>query len=171
MSCVTIPTVRKFLKMPSLLIYLIIQTESSEQLQVYVYQLKSQLKPLHLQRKIGFKNHWYYSLQQKLGSRNFPENSYRNWFISIIEMVILSNTSLDFFHEGHNQQHYTQRKGFDLNFSRLVFSASNSGHSQKPKVYWLLSIFNFIILHNYRVIFSVKVSIKGLKNVQWVSYR
>ena len=61
--------------MPSLLIYLIIQTESSEQLQVYVYQLKSRMKPLHLQRKIGFKNHWYYSLQQKLDSNYFLENS------------------------------------------------------------------------------------------------
>ena len=75
-SCVTISIVRKFWKMPSLSIYLIIQTESSEQLQVYVYQLKSQLKPLLLQRKIGFKNHWYYSLRQKLDSPNFPENSY-----------------------------------------------------------------------------------------------
>ena len=62
--------------MPSLLIYLIIQTEDSEQLQVYVYQLKYQLKPLHLKRKIRFKNHWYYSLQQKFDSPNFPENSY-----------------------------------------------------------------------------------------------
>ena len=41
--------------MPSLLIYLIIQTESSEQLQVYVYQLKPPLKPLHLQPKMDLK--------------------------------------------------------------------------------------------------------------------
>ena len=75
-SCVKIPIVRKFWKMLSLLIYLNIQTESSEQLKVYVYQLKSQLKLLHLQRKIQLKNHGYYSLQQKIDSPNFPENSY-----------------------------------------------------------------------------------------------
>ena len=42
--CVTIPIVRKFWKMPWLLIYRVIQTDFSQQLQVWVHQSKSPLK-------------------------------------------------------------------------------------------------------------------------------
>ena len=54
-SWVTNPIVRKFWKMPSLSIHLIVQTKFSQQLQVWVHQSKCQGKPCSSRRKFDWK--------------------------------------------------------------------------------------------------------------------
>ena len=96
----------------AIIIDLVIQSDFSQQLLVWVHQSKPQLKPLVLLSTTWSKNLWYWSSHQNLDSPKFPEICFQKWFILIIERVFLHNYRFNFLHGGNNQQpDFWRKKG------------------------------------------------------------
>ena len=170
-SCVTIPIVRKFWKMQSILMYLVNQTEFFQQLQAWVHQSESQSIALLLYSWFRMKNHWYWSLNKNHVSPRFMlllkmiHLDYRNGVSVTTGLISFMRVKLGSL---------TLREKDSIQVSVSWLFASKSGHSQESNV------FQFFLLCRYSIsyfsitiglISSSKVAIESLKLLQWSSIR